>query len=103
MLEVFPVARTSCKRVALSKRSGKLVRLPRFWPSVIAVMLMGGGRGLARPRDKLVMAELVSDSFEFSGGGDTILRGKSVGGVFRPMERGLTREGEAGEKIEDSV
>jgi hypothetical protein len=62
---------------------------------------MGGGRGLARPRDEADMAELADDSVDFPGGGDTILRGKSVGGVLRP-ERGLTRD-VIGEKTEDSV
>jgi hypothetical protein len=59
ILVVFPVERTSYNRVALSNKSGKLVRLPRFRASSTAVIFNGGGLRLARPEvlDALELGE----------------------------------------------
>lgn len=72
-LAVLPAERASCNRVARSNKSGKLVKLPRFCPSVTAAIFNGGGRGLARPRSVLRELEEKSDeTVEPGGDGDGV-------------------------------
>jgi hypothetical protein len=92
ILVVFPVARTSYKRVARSRRSGRLVKLPRFWPSTTAAIFSGGGRGLL-PRAGLEF----NDSLELEADKDGPARGKIVGGRFLSAYREFVRAGEVGD------
>lgn len=89
ILAVRPVDKTSCNRVARSRRSGKLVRLPRDCPSAIASISKGGGRGLSLP-EELVAA--------LGTAGDSVLGSTAVGpDLFDPPDELLLSIEETGD------